>query len=143
LILSSFPISGIGMRVLVVQSGSMEPEIKTGSIVFVFPDNTYGPGDVITFSRKESLHGVPITHRITEESIVHGKTAYTVKGDANNYPDAEKVSEDEIIGRVRGKIPYIGFLINQARTPLGIMLLIFLPAFIIVRDELKKIKRKI
>ncbi len=140
LILSSFSFSGMDLRVLVVQSGSMEPAIKTGSIVFVFPDNTYSAGDIITFSRERSSHGVPITHRIIKENTVYGQTAYTVQGDANRYPDAEKVFESEVIGKVRAGIPYIGFLINKARTPFGLMLLVLLPAIIIVSDEFKKIK---
>lgn len=35
----------------VVQSGSMEPAIKTASVVFSIPQKNYNPGDVITFAQ--------------------------------------------------------------------------------------------
>src|SRR3989344_2187166 len=33
-----------------VLSGSMEPAIKTGSVVITYPQNSYAPGDIVTFT---------------------------------------------------------------------------------------------
>jgi len=51
----------------VVQSGSMEPAIGTGSVVFVAerPAEKIGEGDVITFA--DSQTGPTTTHRVIEK----------------------------------------------------------------------------
>jgi len=48
--LSAMSVLGIpqGLRTFVVQSGSMEPAIKTGSLVFVKPQSDYQVSDIIT-----------------------------------------------------------------------------------------------
>ncbi len=48
-VVSMFPIPG-NYKLLIVQSGSMEPNIHTGSVVVVKPAENYKAGDVITFS---------------------------------------------------------------------------------------------
>ena len=57
----------MGYRLYVVQSGSMEPDIQTGSLVIskrVSPDNLV-VGDVITFKSKDESTTL-VTHRINE-----------------------------------------------------------------------------
>lgn len=44
----SIPIPG-DLHIYSVETGSMEPSIKTGSVVFVAPAENYKIGDVITF----------------------------------------------------------------------------------------------
>ncbi len=44
-----------GIRSFVVVSGSMQPAIKVGSIVFVKPAGSYQLGDVIAFDNKARL----------------------------------------------------------------------------------------
>ena len=77
LIVSVFPIPG-NYKVLTVFSGSMEPKIKTGSIVTVRPANDYKVNEIITFNKEGNL----VTHRIIdiEEVKEKGNTIfYTVK----------------------------------------------------------------
>jgi Peptidase S24-like. len=62
LIFSAFPIAG-NYKIFVVQSGSMAPAIKMGSLVIVKPANDYKIGDVITFG-PYSRTKAPTTHRI-------------------------------------------------------------------------------
>src|SRR3989338_8215020 len=56
------PIKG-NIEIKIVKSGSMEPAIKTGSIVVIKPASLYGVGDVITFG-EDSRTTYPTTHRI-------------------------------------------------------------------------------
>jgi signal peptidase len=62
LIISVLPITG-NFKVLTVLSGSMEPNIHTGSVVVVKPTKDYKIGDVITFGPYTKTQ-TPTTHRI-------------------------------------------------------------------------------
>src|SRR5690625_2162230 len=99
-----------GYQLKTVLSGSMEPEIKTGSIVGIeeTKDPTaYQKGDVITFSTEEDLL---ITHRITE--VKQDGEVYTTKGDANNAADLDPVISDNYMGSYSViTIPFIAYVL--------------------------------
>lgn len=135
------PIPG-NYEVKIVQSGSMEPNIPVGSVVFVQPADDYAVGDVVTYG-PDTQTEVPTTHRITATSSENGQTVYTTKGDANDSPDPGPVSEDEIIGAVLFDIPYLGYVLDFARQPIGFVFLVGLPSLIVVIDELKVIYTEI
>lgn len=92
-----------------VVTGSMEPDIEPGDLVVI--DKTacasLAVGDVIQFKRD----GVAVLHRIAEitqsedEQIV-----FITKGDANNAPDSQPVSTDDVIGRYLFRIPKVGYI---------------------------------
>jgi len=86
LIISTFPITG-NIKFMVVQSGSMEPKIKMGSIVMVKPVDEYKIGDVISFGEVTRTKA-PTTHRVYDIKVVEGEPYYITKGDANNAPDS-------------------------------------------------------
>lgn len=143
LVVSVFPITG-NYKVMIVQSGSMAPEIKMGSVVVVKPTHSvnsgqadYKIGDVITF--QAGRNNEPITHRIYDIRVVDGEPRYITKGDVNNAPDQREVSKNEIMGKVFFDIPYLGYVVNFAQKPLGFSLIIIIPAVLIIGDEIKKI----
>ena len=140
LIVSAFPITG-NYKVMMVLSGSMEPAIGKGSVVVVRPSDDYKIGEVITFKFKNSEEST--THRIEEIRIVGGKPVYVTKGDVNNAPDTREVLQEDIIGKVLFDIPYIGYVIDFAKRPVGFMILIIVPALVIIFDEAKKIYNEI
>lgn len=136
-LVSVLPIPG-NIDVKIVQSGSMEPAIKVGSVVVIKPSKKYDVNDVITFG-KDTKKDVPTTHRIVDERVLSGTTLYTTKGDANENKDIKEVREGEILGKVLISIPYLGYLLDFAKKPIGFALLIGIPATIIVVDEIKNI----
>lgn len=136
LVVSTFPITG-NIAVKIVQSGSMEPSIKTGGIVIIKPVDNYKIGDVITFSKGKTED--PITHRIYEMRTSEGNPYYITKGDANDTPDQREVPKNEVLGKVLVSVPYLGYAVNFAQKPIGFALIIIVPAFLIVLDEVKKI----
>lgn len=136
-IVSSFPITG-NYKIMIVQSGSMAPAIKTGSLVMVKPFNGYKQGDVITF-QTDRKSKVPTTHRVVDVKIEQDQAIYVTKGDANNAPDIRGVLEKDIIGKVLIDVPWAGYLLATAKTPIGFAILVLIPAFLIVFDEVKKI----
>lgn len=130
------------LNIFIVQSGSMEPSIKTGSVVFSVKSNDYKSGDVISFYSDPTKKTV-VTHRIVAES----NNKFLTSGDANKTIDEAKIPENQIIGKVFLTVPYLGYFFNWAKTPKGLILLVLIPATIIIYEELKfifgEIKKKI
>src|SRR3989344_6114425 len=136
------PIEG-NYQIRVVLSGSMEPTIKTGSIVVVRPDASYAVGDVITFTnrffRNQNGQIIPVTHRIIEVKNDNGYKTFVTKGDANDDADQNPIRDTNILGKEIVTIPYLGYAVETARQPYGFLALILIPAAIIVWDHGKKI----
>lgn len=130
---SLFPIPG-NIQIKIVQSGSMEPAIKTGGIVVLKPVDEYRVGDIVTFGPDTKVK-VPTTHRIVADRVASGEFLYTTKGDANEDSDPSEIKKKDIIGKVLFSVPYFGFLLDFARKPWGFALLIGLPAGIVIVDE--------
>ncbi len=141
LVLSKFSLPG-NFQFLIVRSGSMEPAIKTGSIVVVKPVSEYVIDDVITFSSGHR-NAMPTTHRIEEVKEVGGKKVFVTKGDANDSIDMNEVLFRNVIGKVLLDIPYVGYVIATAQKPIGFIFLIGIPALLIMYDEFAKIYREI
>ena len=127
----------IGYQIKIVQSGSMAPTIPTGSIVFVKSFENYVKDDVITFQRAGDQF--PTTHRIVNDEVVAGSIEFIVKGDANDADDSKKVKFREVIGKVIFSLPYVGYLIDFIRQPIGFLLIIILPLLSVMYDEIRKI----
>lgn len=92
-----------------VISGSMEPAISTGSLVYVkniLPQEAEA-GDVIAYYGGRDSNAI-ITHRVVENRVVMGQ--FITKGDANQTEDMNPVEYDNFIGRVEVIIPEIGVL---------------------------------
>lgn len=148
IILAMLTVSGLfalsffgvgGMKVKIVMSGSMEPAIKTGSIVLMKPGvHPFAVGDIMTFG-KDTRTDIPTTHRVLEVRTQEGKYMYKTKGDANTDPDTNEVSQDAVLGKVFFWIPYLGFILDMAKKPIGFALLIVLPALLIIGDEIHNI----
>lgn len=138
---SLIPFAG-SLKFLTVLSGSMEPAIKTGSIVAVKPADSYKIGDIVTFGEINRTK-TPVTHRIAEMKVENGQPVYITQGDANNGPDVRTITKKDIVGKVIFDIPYVGYAINAAKKPYGFLLLIIIPAVLVIFDEIKKIKKEI
>lgn len=122
----------MGWGEVVFLSGSMEPEIKTGSLSVVHEQKEYYEQDVVTYFKDETL----ITHRIVEKRE-DGK--YIVQGDANNTPD-DPITKDMIEGKVMISIPYAGTVLNYMKTPYGMAGIAAIAVLIAMWPELEKDK---
>lgn len=124
-------------KLFVVMSGSMEPTIKTGSVVVIKPQNDYFKGDIVTFQNLTKSK-TTVTHRIIEAT----DSAYITKGDANKTADTSELRKGQILGKEILAVPFIGYVINFAKTQAGLIILIVIPAVIIVYNELLSIKNE-
>lgn len=105
----------LGYEVYHVVSGSMEPEIPVGSVIYVekAKPEEITKGDIIAFFSGESV----ITHRVVLNQIVEGK--FTTKGDANAKEDMNDVGYDALIGKVSAHYPMIGGLMEVYSSSIG------------------------
>lgn len=134
-------VSVFDLRSFVVQSGSMEPVVHTGSVILVRKVSEYGVGDIVT--HKTSSKDVTITHRIVREETRDGQKGFVFKGDANTVEDEELVPESDIVGKILFQIPYLGYVVDYVKKPVGFILFIVIPAVIIVYEELRKMIEEI
>ena len=96
----------------VVVSGSMEPNISTGSLVIVKKTKPaqLKIGDIISFFANDQV----ITHRVI---FIENSGEIITKGDANNYEDA--LYEKEILGKVLIVVPKIGYFFQLLQSKSG------------------------
>lgn len=124
----------------VVQSGSMEPAIQTGSVVFVnaVPSSAVqdriSEGDVITYA--EGGAAATTTHRVVEKHYNGQSVRFTTKGDANDDVDPESVYRDEVVGKVLFSIPLVGYVVAFGSTRLGWLVMVLLPVTLLIASEL-------
>ncbi len=135
LIVFGLPITG--WKALSVQTGSMRPHIPPGSLVLVHrvPGSQLRIGDVITYNSMVSP-GEQITHRIVGFKQVGPVREVVVKGDANPLPDPPLLAS-QVVGKVAGSAPYIGRVIDFVHSPLGLALLVYVPALAVIFYEIK------
>ncbi len=131
--------------IVVVVSGSMEPQIHKGDLLFVMgrePETIKNgtiidkDGDIIVFNAQglwPTAPLEPIVHRVIDKYLDGDTWYFRTKGDANSIPDAASVPESRVIGVVVGGIPYIGWVkIFLTDSGLLIPLLIVISALLII-----------
>jgi signal peptidase len=126
-----------GYRSFLVQSGSMEPTIMAGDIVLVHSQPQYLINDTVTFFGSD---GRIVTHRIIKSSQEGEKIVFATKGDANRSVDSDVTTLDKIIGKVILVIPKLGYFVAFSKSLPGLIILIFVPTFFLILDELLKLK---
>jgi len=138
LITSKTPIIA-GIRSFVVQTGSMQPVLPVGSIIYVEKAPTYNVSDVIAFNNKANQ---TVTHRIIEIINKPEGIFYKVKGDANNTSDSDLVEMKSVIGKEIFMVPILGRLVQFLRTLPGFLGLIILPSVVFIAFEVWNIKKE-
>jgi len=130
-------------RTYVVVSGSMEPIIKTGSVVLTKPidPKMINTGDIVAFTSPSNPKNV-ILHRVVGLKSTE-PLRFQTKGDNNNAPDSWDLMDVGILGQHVYTIPYVGYVINFVRTPVGFALLIVIPVILFVISQILNIKRYI
>lgn len=116
-----------GLEAYVVASGSMEPAIPVGSIVYskAVDPALLDKGDVIVF-RDDSRGTAPITHRVVRNDTASG--TLVTKGDANANIDPRSAEYSDVIGRVAMHVPHIGPVMYWFSSVLGKVVLFLLLA---------------
>ena len=97
----------LGYEPYTVVTGSMEPEIPVGSLVYIHHTDAAlaQPGDVVAFYGARDSAAI-ITHRVVENHVVMGEII--TKGDANQTNDMNPVKYNNFIGTVILAVPKLG-----------------------------------
>jgi signal peptidase I len=116
-------------QALIVRSGSMEPTIPTGSVVFYTKKDASAVkvGDIIVFSRP----GVPnekVTHRVYKIGTSATGKYFITKGDANGAPDDWQVPAVGTGWIARFHVPDVGYALVDLQSTTGRLLLLIIPA---------------
>lgn len=109
----------MGMQSYAIISGSMEPAYPTGSLVYAEPvdGSDLQAGDVAAFWRDEDV----IVHRV--EEVDEGAGELVTKGDANAEIDLRPVPFGNVLGRVVGSVPLVGYFLMALGSTTGKLLL--------------------
>lgn len=94
---------------IVIGSGSMTGTIdKADAIIYskLKDDEKIEIGDIIVFK----VDDIKVIHRVIDKKETPNETRYYTKGDANQLEDDGYRTRSDIVGKVKCKIPYIGFL---------------------------------
>ena len=126
-----------GYKSFIVVTGSMEPTLNVGDIVFVKETTDIKEQDIISFKEQNAI----ITHRVVGIKRENDKDYYITKGDANSGNDTELVSIEDVEGKYSFKILWVGNVILFLQKPvvLIILFLILLVVFVIGPKKSKEV----
>ena len=130
-------IMSVGPKVLpyqtfFVRSGSMEPTIDTGDMIFLSEAEATSleVGDIITFERPDKP-GTMVTHRIAEVISGDEGPVFHTKGDANSDVDSWEVPASGTGWKYTFRIPKIGYVLGYLQTAQARLLLLAIPALLL------------
>ena len=89
-----------------VMTGSMEPTLPIGTVVFIDGHDLPEEGDICAYR----LRGNIIIHRVTD---ITEDGSFVTKGDNNPEPDLAEVAEDQVIGKEAFHVSFIAPLVRK------------------------------
>lgn len=102
----------LGWQGHVIHSGSMEPHVHTGDVVLsttIPAGEVISAGQVVFFTvpgdASASYRGSTRMHRVVG---VNADDTFITQGDANETPDSTPVTREQVTGRARLLVPWIG-----------------------------------
>ena len=92
---------------VVIGSESMKPRLNIGDIVLVQKINpsSLKKGDILVFKHDRRT----VIHRIVEIKNNNNESLFYTKGDANKDPDNYGITVDDVVGKARMTIKYLGY----------------------------------
>ena len=135
------PPTVLDHQIYIVQSNSMSPTFKTGSLLIIKKVDVTAirENDIITFRRNRD--NVATTHRVMRILNDEG-LQFVTRGDANNVDDPLPVSAEDVSGIVVASLPYIGYFIGFIRTKQGLLICIIIPALILMIFQVLKLLKE-
>jgi len=130
-----------GFEALAIPTGSMHPTMPAGSLALVrqVPVSSLHIGDIITYVDPLNARKT-ITHRIIKTyTIAPHVPGFVTKGDANTATDLP-IPGGSVQGKVILHVPYAGRALSWTRSWAGIAVLVYLPALLIIIEEIKRLR---
>ena len=138
--------SVFGYKPFAVLSGSMQPNIMVGDLIFIKKTdiNKLKKNDIIAFRDKDNL---VTTHRIIKVVKKGNEKCFETKGDSNNVKDEELACKKNIEGKYAKRYAKLGNFILFIQKPLGftvMMMTLFIICVLIyiIQDKTSSKKEK-
>ena len=98
-----------GISSYTVLTGSMEPSVPVGSVVYAkaIEPSALETGDIVVFY--DGRNDIPVTHRVVENQTEDAQII--TKGDANESTDITPIPYQNVIGKVVLHLPVLGRLL--------------------------------
>ncbi len=129
----------LGYRMFTVATGSMEPVYNINDVILVkeVDSSTLKVGDDIAYlGNRDAVKGLVVTHRIIKiETLDDNKVHYTLKGVNNEYEDPS-ITEEQILGKVLGKVYVVNFINHVVKNIYGFFFLVFCPLVLVIFLEI-------
>ena len=137
-----------GYRIFAVATGSMVPDYNVNDVLAIkeVDHDELQVGDDITYlGNRQDVNGKIVTHRIIDIKTIDGKKTYITKG-INNITEDPSIEDDQIYGKVMGKIPIVTEINHIIKNQYGFFFLIFIPLvtviFLEIADTVTEIKHE-
>lgn len=137
-IVAACVVVGLGkaahLQLFDVQTGSMEPAFKPGDAVVLRPTNNVQAGQIITYT--SPINGQLVSHRVI--AVDTARKQLTTRGDNEKEPDTP-INRAAVVGRVVMLLPQLGRVVHYLKSPLGLATFLYLPAILLVVNEIKRL----
>ncbi len=136
--------SFLGVTPLIVLSGSMEPEIDEGEIVFCTPiePEEVREGMIISFFDPLSTTGAIVTHKV--KAVIDdgdGTRSFKTYGINNNADDPIDIPEEKLVGRYRFGIPLAGYVAMFMQSTAGLVVCVAVPLVLFIGYDMLRRRR--
>ncbi|XP_019169030.1 PREDICTED: signal peptidase complex catalytic subunit SEC11C [Ipomoea nil] len=111
-------VTGCESPIVVVLTGSMEPGIKRGDILFLtMNDDPIRAGEIVVFN--VDGRSIPIVHRVIKVHQRNDSREFDILTKGDNNPEDDRglyspgqqwLNRHHIIGRAVGFLPYVGYV---------------------------------
>jgi len=132
-----------GFKAYIVESGSMSPEIPTGSVIYTenVSSSQLEENDVIVFEPSNSdIPAERISHRIIEKKTQNNAYYFKTKGDSNPVADPGWTRGTNVKGKEVLTAPYLGKIIRTSREPVFILILFTTPTYFLVKEQIQELE---
>lgn len=127
-----------GVQSFVVLTGSMQPAIPVGSIIYTQKQTLYPEGSIVAFKSGD----LTVTHRVIKVTNRDNTLYYKTRGDANNTADEKELIANDILGKQMFFLPYVGQAVMFLKTPQGFFPVVIFPIVVFIVLELWNLKKE-
>lgn len=130
-----------GINLFSIDTDSMKDELNKNGLIITKKTNNQDLkiDDIITYEINDQIRTNKIINKFYDEE--RGEEVYITKSNLNYYPDIEKISESQIIGKKIVYIPLMGWTIKFIRSWIFSVISI-LVLFIMMLQNKAKMRRK-
>ena len=134
-----------GYSFSIVKTGSMEPEIYAGEMLFIktVEMSEIKEGDNVIFrSLSGEIAGERVVHEVIEIGSDEQGTYFITKGKSNPSPDSDKVREQNFLGKEAGHSVFLGKVyVSLTRVETLILIVVLMITIPVMIKQLRNLRR--